>query len=597
MELDIGGVLVSDRADNIIVYNPATSYATVVSVNGKDVWVRNTSPTTPPDAPSNFIASDCTIGGPSVVNMSWQSFSSGVEFTIYRDDLVLDTTRSLGYVDSTAVSDQVYTYKVNAIYLEYPELGNSLFSDVDTGCAGDGIVGPPSALPSCSASDGTSLTYTEILYSAGDKLTESYKIYRNGIHILNSAALSAFDLSGDPGVTYFYSVSCVNLNGEGDQCPPDSGYRGEYVPPDPDPEPDPIMNLDATDDLTGEIILTWTVQANTNYVVIREDDIVIAVDANSPLTLTPRSGTYYYRAQSLNDEGETYSNPDTGTALVANTVPSVPLNFVASTNKIDLITFDWTLPSDQGTPTCSYEIYDDGDLLYELPSGTTHKDFDVTGLYTSQFRIVGVNSAGYGPYSDFETGTSLPVYSGPSSPIYIDATTNLVSGTDFPADIDLTICMCGGGGSGGEDGQHVGGGRAGEKIQNQIVNVPSGIGVYATIGAGGYANGTYPGAPGGATSFGTYLTANGGAGGTSDGNGGSVDYQGLGASFTGCGGTYTDGGVSGVIGGGGEAGLFGDGVQPDNTGIAWGEIGAGGGCNTAHNTAGNGGMGRIMISW
>ena len=80
-------------------------------------------------------------------------------------------------------------------------------------------------------------------------------------------------------------------------------------------------------------------------------------------------------------------------------------------------------------------------------------------------------------------------YVGPNSPLIITATRTIVGGTDVPAGIPLTLCMCGGGGSGGcsDHFNATGGGHAGAVVSQAIAALTVGQSVTVTIGSGGAA--------------------------------------------------------------------------------------------------------------
>ena len=191
-------------------------------------------------------------------------------------------------------------------------------------------------------------------------------------------------------------------------------------------------------------------------------------------------------------------------------------------------------------------------------------------------------------------------YAGTTSPVTITATTTLTAGIDFPHDTDVTVTAIAGGGSGACNNGSAGGGYAGEVVTT-VVNLPYGEQVVCTIGAGGpYVQYPYKnGIAGGNTSFGSYLTAIGGAGGIK-----SSAYYGNNGVKTTDAGTANDGvrAVSGAIyGWGGEssgASNGGNGVTVYNA--ANGGVGSGGGGQGYGNLSyhsGSGGRGEIRLSW
>lgn len=166
---------------------------------------------------------------------------------------------------------------------------------------------------------------------------------------------------------------------------------------------------------------------------------------------------------------------------------------------------------------------------------------------------------------------------------------------------EVSICMCGGGGSGAQLNEvSTGGGHAGQIISQTVVVTP-GESISVVIGAGapsGPQTGNYNGTAGGNSSF-KGVTALGGVGGVSG------HYMGNGASRITCGGTFSDGvkaTYGSWTGGGGEAGAFGNGGRGGNNTVASqaGGIGAGGGASTNSSPAGYshaGGRGQCVVSW
>ena len=205
-------------------------------------------------------------------------------------------------------------------------------------------------------------------------------------------------------------------------------------------------------------------------------------------------------------------------------------------------------------------------------------------------------------------------YNGPASPVTVTASTTLTAGVDFPASTNITVCVSGGGGGGGKGSSTVGdgasnggGGYAGEAVL-QILSLQSNEPVDITIGVGGAgynASSDTAGSNGGASSFGTYITASGG----SVGNTNNIYFNGNGGSRTTCTSTYTDGirngdsfysyysygGQAGAYGNGGNGGMF--------QAATSGGISAGGGAGSIDNSGsedysgGSGGRGQVVISW
>ncbi len=180
-------------------------------------------------------------------------------------------------------------------------------------------------------------------------------------------------------------------------------------------------------------------------------------------------------------------------------------------------------------------------------------------------------------------------------PVFVTSNKTIKAGVDVPFSKELRICMVGGGGSGRADSNDpAAGGYAGEVVSD-VVTLVKDEDVAITIGTGGYACEEPCSIPGTASKFGTYFTANGGAGGDEH------HYYGNGAERTTCGGTGYDGLGCGGIGGGQSSG-FSNGGNATCSGANGGAggVGSGGGgtgyCDPNSN-AGPGGRGQVNISW
>jgi hypothetical protein len=197
-------------------------------------------------------------------------------------------------------------------------------------------------------------------------------------------------------------------------------------------------------------------------------------------------------------------------------------------------------------------------------------------------------------------------YNGASSPVTITASTTLTAGVDFPASTNITVCLVGGGGSGGYAHDTTGGGYAGD-VSSGTINYSSGTTISVTIGAGGAKTtdgGTTYGNSGGTTKIGG-ISGSGGRGGTSL-NGTSPSYKGDGGNRSTCGGSnhdgskYYDAGINShhpdTVAYGGQTSGFGAGGSGSEKSSYGGGVGSGGG-GCASNYGGAGGRGEIRLSW
>jgi len=279
-----------------------------------------------------------------------------------------------------------------------------------------------------------------------------------------------------------------------------------------------------------------------------------------------------------------------------NQVPSAITDFAASDDQEGQITVTFTPATGIPTPTHDLIRVSDGSVIAsDISSGYvwTTSDCNVN------LRVDAKNSVGTTP-SNEDIGISVE----PAGSIVFD----VVGDHQFTAPCgwnEVSICMVGGGGSGGcSAGYHAsGGGYAGQIVEEPSFAVSSGSTIDVTVGGGGSGCSccdTNSGRAGGQSVFDT-LSASGGSGGQSDN---STGYAGNGGSTTNCAGTFYDGTRSGTGDDydpyhyGGQA-AFGNGGNGDAYHDAGGGgVGAGGGASGAgDNSSGAGGRGEVRVSW
>ncbi len=307
---------------------------------------------------------------------------------------------------------------------------------------------------------------------------------------------------------------------------------------------------------------------------------------------------------------------------VNNYVSDAPTSFTASVTATANIDFTWVLPADQGVPSCSYSIRDDGGTEVATAAvGATTAQFVTTSSQGRTYHVVGINAAGDSLDSNTDAGSS---YVGAASPVDFTSSDTYTAGIDFPAGVTVNVDILGGGGGGAASALHSDnetstcGGWAGDIVSttaNKAFNDPFVI----AIGAGGagvhspsYSGGT--GGSGGDTTA-DGVVAGGGTGGTYTNNNGcdGASYSGSGSETTTVFGTGYDGTGNGY--GGGSCGHYarggqssgasdagdGDGTEyGNNTGGAGGTGSGGGGATSRYDftvNSGAGGSGMVRISW
>lgn len=213
-----------------------------------------------------------------------------------------------------------------------------------------------------------------------------------------------------------------------------------------------------------------------------------------------------------------------------------------------------------------------------------------TSPKNSDFRIVGnvvyIYASGtwlqiYPPV--FQTGTGTP-YSPGTQTFQVAGNYQFI----VPAYVtSLAVTVVGGGGSGaysgGGTGGIAGGGGGGGGYAYKTISVTPGATISLTVGVGGYTANYFgfQGVAGGTSSFGSYFSATGGAGGRERGGNNGIG----GAGGVGIGGDINISGQAGFDGNGGSGGKAG-GILPFGGGLG----GVGGGVNWGWGNGGPGGL-------
>lgn len=315
-------------------------------------------------------------------------------------------------------------------------------------------------------------------------------------------------------------------------------------------------------------------------------------DVVSTRRLTPESRESYIVAFIASEKGSLTQ----GTYGSSSTIPQVTVGSdgrISSITEVDLVTSDLITLD-----------------LSAFPSGTTAYIEGFTGIHgdtialshaeTHQARIIPPTYGGLSDSVLFSEFTESFSMGGATAKTYAPATTLsgmvvvLTESGDLtcPSGSYAVIAWGGGGGGGcGIDYYLAGGGGGGGYVTAKTISIDSETVVPITLGAGGnpgtkYVTGNkaeYEGSSGGTTSFGSFLSASGGAAGENRATGGSGGTGGGGGASAYSDQTYDTSGGTGAQGGSGGTGASGSTVS------SAGEDGSFGGTNLFGLTAGEGG--------
>jgi len=258
----------------------------------------------------------------------------------------------------------------------------------------------------------------------GGSSVTGYNIYRgtvsgNLVLLAPVGDVLIYNNTGLPnGYTFYYSVSAVNVVGEGPKSNEASG-RPLGVPTTP-------QNLVATPGDTT-VNLTWQAPASsggtpiTNYLVYRGTtpggETLLATLGNVLLyndTGLINDQVYYYRVSAVNAVGEgPQSVLASAIPLVFTTIPTAPQNLTATPGDTT-VNLTWLAPlTNGGKPVTNYKIYrgttPGGETL--LTTISTMYYYNDTGLLRDQtyyYRVSAVNANGESPLSNEVSAIPAP---------------------------------------------------------------------------------------------------------------------------------------------------------------------------------------------
>ena len=339
--------------------------------------------------------------GPEALNLTWH-------------DTIGDITQ---YSDTAGEPFRNYYYRVSAISTE----GEGQLSD--SAKYEPPILGAPENLNSTVGPGYVKLTWDPPINTHGEPI-EKYKIYRNKIPmnkslLTNVSTLYYNDTTTSFNHTYCYSVSAVNLFGEGnisEEIQVDT-YHLPTMPLNIEASlgfRNVTLNWDPPDDDGGDPHITYNIYRGTS-----ENDLELKVREHPfpyyfEEDLTDGQ-SYYYEVSAVNSVGE---GPRSKVMITPYSFPSKPLSFEIEVGD-GYAYLKWEPPSyNGGDPYLKYRVYygtqiDSPDYMETLTE-TSFKSTRLTNGKTYFFRVAAVNTMGQGPYSEVLNATP---YGKPSIPI------------------------------------------------------------------------------------------------------------------------------------------------------------------------------------
>ncbi|MCE7735752.1 MAG: hypothetical protein GPJ54_12790 [Candidatus Heimdallarchaeota archaeon] len=409
--------------------NGDTYTYTVSAINangeGSESASDNATPSTTPGTPTGLIATK----GDTVVDLSWiapadNGGSVVTDYKIYRDGGLIITVSAAvtNHQDTGRTNGQSYTYTVSAVNANGE--GSQSLSESATPST---TPGKPTGFSAIAGNSSVLLSWTAPVDNGGSPIT-GYNIYRNTTSGSYSSALVTVgagvstynDTTATNGITYYYIVTTINVNGE--------SVPATEVSAKPVTIPSKPLDLVATYG-SNEVNLTWSNPLDDGGVTITQFRVYRSTTSGSyaaPIaTLSATTftyfdssvsngNTYFYVVTAVTGEGESPNSDEI--SIIPRTIPDPPTTLIG-THGDTIVDLTWTAPGDNGgSVLINYTIYRDGSFLANVTAGTTtHQDTGLTNGVSYSYVVRAVNSEGDSIDSNTELATPATIPDKPTS--------------------------------------------------------------------------------------------------------------------------------------------------------------------------------------
>jgi len=329
-----------------------------------------------PEAPGGVSASFGRCDG---VEIDWLDVIGEDGFVVERNGTILDTLESgeTSYLDAAAPGGISLSYRVGAF--------NACGPVPSFSAPASGFRLPPPAVPASLDADsicgGVRLRWTDVSWEDG------YAIARDGavIDTAEADASEYIDAGATPGTAHEYAVGSFNA------CLAAPSFTSPVVGVRPYDAPAAPLSVSATDDLCGEIRISWIVSAHADsHRVFRNGAWIATVKGNAIIDTQAPPGTYAYTVRAKNFCGESVSSaPEAGTRLPD--APAAPTNPAASDTSCHFVLVTWgDVANEQG-----YRVFRDGQPIADLAANTTlFRDAFVGSGSPHSYQVQSYNSCG-----------------------------------------------------------------------------------------------------------------------------------------------------------------------------------------------------------
>src|SRR3989339_582837 len=342
--IDIGLLTSKTYIYSVVAYDNFGNYSTK-----SNSIIATTKDDVPPIISENFVVTSKTK---TSVTLEWTASTDniGVElYYIYRDNVLINSTKNLEYTDNNLISGTSYIYKIRAF-------DGTNYSDFKTVTAlTDGLTIPIKVAILSRTETSIKLKWTKVL---GNVDIAGYEIYRNGVLIGTSETESYTDQGLTKGTAYSYTIKSydTSLNKSNPSVSVVLSTIGFSTLVDTQ-SPSIPMNLIVLSKTNEDVTLGWDASTDNvgviyyriyrNNVLIGNTTLLSFTDAN---IATGTTYTYMVRPY---DAKNNYSQ----TAINVTTLGAViPTGLKILLNTGSSILLGWTANS---TETEGYEIYRD----------------------------------------------------------------------------------------------------------------------------------------------------------------------------------------------------------------------------------------------
>ncbi len=155
--------------------------------------------------PVPVVPAEVTVSAtsPTRVDIAWSASEGALQYNIYRNDLLLDSTNATQYADTTVVANTAYSYTISAI-----SLGGSESAQTGPKVADTGLTVPSGLTATVDFSTQITLSWSN---SGGEKVN-GYNIYRNAALWKSAANTSEVNGGLTANTQYCYSVASTDIS-------------------------------------------------------------------------------------------------------------------------------------------------------------------------------------------------------------------------------------------------------------------------------------------------------------------------------------------------------------------------------------------------